>query len=141
MSRRDLIANLQYAAIGAAVLGGGGWFAVGEVCASVRDHDLSRIGQGVPTVVQIHDPQCPQCLALQSETQAALQAFDADELHYVIANIRSAEGRAFARAHGVEHVTLMLFDGEGRPQQVLSGLNQADRLERAFRRHLERASR
>ena len=140
MSRRDLLTSVQIWGLGAAVVAGAGWFGVGEVCASVRNHDLSRIGQGVATVVQIHDPQCTQCLALQRETQDALDAFGEHELQYVIANIRSDEGRAFARSHNVGHVTLILFDGAGNPRNVLVGPNQADRLERAFRRHVDRYS-
>ena len=32
--------------------------------ATIREGDLSQIGNGTPTVVQIHDPQCPRCVAL-----------------------------------------------------------------------------
>jgi len=139
VSRRDILASAQTWAIAAAVLGGASWFAVDEVCASVRDHDLSRIGQGVAMVVQIHDPQCPQCIALQNEALNALSAFDDDELQYVIANIRSSAGQAFARSHGAGHVTLILFDGEGNRRDVLVGQNSAEALERIFRRHVRQS--
>ena len=35
-------------------------------------------------------------------------------------------------------MTLLLFDGEGKRRAILSGPNKAERLERTFRRHVER---
>ena len=64
----------------AILAGGGGWYLVSEVRATIAEQDLSRIGNGIPAVVQIHDPQCPRCLALQRETRKAMSGFADDEL-------------------------------------------------------------
>ncbi|MEM7522983.1 MAG: hypothetical protein AAF360_04320, partial [Pseudomonadota bacterium] len=103
---------------------------------SLIEHDLTRIGDGVPTVVQIHDPNCGLCRELQRETREALRAFDADQLRYVVANTTTPEGRRLAQVHGVSHVTLLLFDGAGKRRQTLRGVAESAILEDAFRRHL-----
>lgn len=137
-SRRDFLRKVRNGGIALAVVGGGSWYLVDTVRASMREHDLSRIGNGVPTVVQIHDPQCPQCVALQRETRDALCEFDGGQLQYVIANIRSPEGRQLATTHRVGHVTLLLFDPAGERRATLSGPKDADYLVAAFRRHVTR---
>ncbi|MEM7173250.1 MAG: hypothetical protein AAF530_24010 [Pseudomonadota bacterium] len=138
VSRRDLLGNMRNLAIAGVALGGVGWYTTSEVCASIREQDLSKIGQGVPTVVQIHDPNCSLCVALQREARAAVGEFNAEEIIFLVANIQTAEGRRLASAHGVGHVTLLLFDGEGRRRTTLTGSNDREVLEQAFRRHVTR---
>ena len=135
-SRRDFLRKARNGGIALAVVGGGSWYLIDTVRASMREHDLSRIGNGVPTVVQIHDPQCPQCVALQRETRDALCEFDDGQLQYVVANIRSPEGRQLATTHRVGHVTLLLFDPAGERRTTLYGPKDADYLTLAFRRHV-----
>ncbi len=138
-SRRALLSKLGTGAIAVAVVGGAGWYLVEDVKATIREEDLERIGQGIPTVVQIHDPQCPRCVALQKEARSAMGAFDDDELQFLVANIRSEKGRKLANEHGVGHVTLLLFDGEGEVRNVLSGQRESETLERAFRLHVKKS--
>ena len=115
-------------------------FYVGSsVLADIQEGDLTRIGNGKPTIVQIHDPQCPTCRALQRETRQALEKFDDGQLQYLVANIRQDDGKALAAKHRVQHVTLLLLDGEGRRSEVITGLTKSAYLEQAFRRHLLRA--
>lgn len=134
--RRSFLKLARNGAIGAVVVGGGGWYLVQDVSARIREHDLTRIGNGVPTVVQIHDPQCPQCTALQREARRAMSDFDDSELQYLVADINRFEGRRLAAAHGVGHVTLLLFDAEGEMRGALVGPNDSDYLAQEFRRHL-----
>lgn len=138
-SRRDFLRKMGNRALVVAVVGGTGWYLVEEVRATIREEDLSRIGNGIPAVVQIHDPQCPRCAALQRETREAMEQFDDSELQYLVANIRSAKGRQLAGAHGVGHITLLLFDGKGERLDVLVGPNTSANLVHAFRRHLTRS--
>lgn len=137
VSRRDLLGRFRNGALLFAAVGAVGWYVVSEVRAGIDEADLSKIGNGIPTVVQIHDPQCPVCQALQKEARTALEAFEDGELQYLVANIRQDKGRNLAAKHGVPHVTLLLFDGKGERKETLSGPNTADYLEEAFRRHLE----
>ena len=135
-SRRDAMRTVVLVVAGTAAVGGLGWYLVEEVQATIREDDFTQIGNGIPTVVQIHDPQCTHCAALQRETRKALSAFDNDELQYVVANIRTAKGSSLARSHGVSHVTLLLFDGAGNRQGTLVGTNSSEYLEEVFRRHI-----
>lgn len=141
IDRRDFFARLRNGALVLAGTGAVGWYIVSEVRAGIQEADLTKIGNGIPTIVQIHDPQCPVCQALQKEARAALEQFDDGELQYLVANIRQDKGRRLANQHGVQHVTLLLFDGDGERQEILAGPNSSANLERAFRRHLEREKR
>ena len=140
-SRRSLWHLARNGAIGLAVLGGGGWLAVRRVQSHYALRDLSAIGNGTPTVVQIHDPTCPICTRLQKEMLQAAEAFDETTLQVRVANIDTTEGRALAARHGVAHATLLLFDGQGRVRQVLAGPNDSATLENAFQAHLMRTRR
>lgn len=142
LSRRDFMENMGYGALGLAVVGGGSWFFVEEVRATMRESDLTLIGNGIPSVVQIHDPQCSQCAALQRESREALcEMQGSGQLQFLVADIRTSKGRQFAAAHNVGHVTLLLFDANGRRRGVLSGPNTSDTLTGVFERHLERYGR
>lgn len=137
-SRRNLLRLARNGAIGLSAVGGIGFFFVQNVRSSIHEHDLTRVGNGTPTVVQIHDPQCSLCRALQSETRSALSEFGEDELDYVVADIRTDEGSVFARRYSVPHVTLLLFDKTGQLKATMRGQRQADELAMAFRQLLRR---
>ena len=49
--RRDMLKLMRNGAVGVTVLGGVGYWAVGSYAACAAEHDLSRVGQGAPTVV------------------------------------------------------------------------------------------
>ena len=140
LNRRDFLQNAGYGLAGVAIVGGGGWYLASSVYAGIVESDLSRLGNGIPTVVQIHDPSCPQCRALQKEARKALAELDDSEIQYLVANIREPEGRALAAAHGVGHVTLLLFDGSGQRRGVLAGQNSSELLLGAFKRLIRRSN-
>ena len=139
LGRRAFLETIGYGAIGAGVVGGGSWYVVSSVQASIAEQDLSRLGNGIPTVVQIHDPQCPRCRALQREAREAVSEFEDGTIQFLVANIRQPEGRQLAAAHGVGHVTLLLFDGRGRRRGVLVGENSSESLMTEFRRLIRRS--
>jgi len=134
-------AVLQYGVIGAAALLGGGYFATRSVRASIAEQDLSRIGQGVPAIVQVHDPQCPLCAALQKESRKALGNMSGEKPEFLVANIKTTDGGAFAARHGVPHVTLLLFDHRGELRQTLRGPQDRDALLPIFEEHMARYAR
>lgn len=133
-TRRDVLRTARNAAIGLFVVGGSGIVLARSISSTLEEHDLSRVENGTPTIVQIHDPQCSLCRALQRETRRALKHFDDGELDYVVANIRTQEGSQFAARHGVQHVTLLLFDSEGALRTVLRGQRHQSQLRAAFQR-------
>lgn len=140
-TRRDVLLRYRNRAIGIAVVSTAGWFVVDDVQATVREHDLTRIGNGIPSVVQIHDPNCSICAALQKETRAAVEGFASSELQFLVANIRDARGSKLAAEHGVPHVTLLLFDGDGKRRDILRGPNSRSVLEPQFRKFVRQVSR
>lgn len=141
MSRRRMLGGMGSTALGVAVAGGGiGLLLTRTVRAELHEHDLDRIGKGIPMVVQVHDPMCPSCIALQRQARAAMAAFGEDELQYVVASLDKPEGRDLALRNGVGKVTLLLFDAQGTRRDILRGVIRQDRLERVFRRHVDRPS-
>jgi hypothetical protein len=138
-NRRDFMKYLRVGGIGAIILGGGAYYGVSTVNASIAEHDLSKIGNGTPTIVQIHDPQCPVCRALQKEVRSALKGFDEGDMEYLVANIRTPEGAKLANEYVVPHITLLLFDGAGKMRKVLRGSKKRDELQAEFTSHLKQS--
>lgn len=133
---RNRRAFLRNVAIGVLAAGVVGFFSVQSVQATMAEHDLTQIGQGVPSIVQIHDPNCGLCRDLQRETRAALKSFDPEKVLYRVANIKSHDGAALANLHGVPHVTLLLFDADGALRSTLRGPTTRADLRVAFESHL-----
>jgi hypothetical protein len=82
LTRRDVMTRLGYGVAGFAVLCGAGVWGMRHAQAIEAEHDLSRLRRGVPAVVQVHDPQCPVCQALQRQTRKALRPFGEDQILY-----------------------------------------------------------
>lgn len=136
--RRRLLRRARNWAIGLSTVAGVGFLFVQNVRSSIHERDLSRIGNGTPTIVQIHDPQCALCRSLQRETRQALNQFEENELDYVVANIKTTEGSKFAIQYAVPHVTLLLFDKSGELKTTLRGQRQSEELGIAFRQLVRR---
>ena len=131
-NRRDVMKIARNGLVGSALLGGGGLWAASSMRAFAAEHDLTRVGQGEPAVVQIHDPQCAMCSELQREARAALKCYESEDLLYLVASIRTEEGSAFAAALGLPHVTLVLMDANGQVSEVLQGVRDRDELKGHF---------
>ena len=123
--------------IGVPVLGAAGYFGTGYVQASICEFDLTKIGDGIPSIVQVHDPQCPLCLDLQRQTRRALRPHDDDDFHFLVANVATLDGRMFAQNHGVSNVTLVLLDGEGNHVGTVQGPIDNDTLRASIDAHLD----
>ena len=95
-------------------------------------HDLSVIGNGTPTVVQIHDPGCRLCQTLRRNVDSVEREFRG-RIQFRIADIHTGSGRALARRYDVPHVTLLRFDGDGELVTVLRGVREPDDLRPSFR--------
>jgi hypothetical protein len=139
-TRRNFLAYAPYVAVGALVVGGLGVWGTSAVQADLAEQDLSIIGDGVPTIVQVHDPTCPICTALQKEARAALDDIDTGALEYRIANIKNDVGSAFATLHGSSHATLLFFDSAGNLTQRVQGATPREELYDAFMAHIARDS-
>lgn len=140
VARRNFLTLARNGLLAAIVIGGGGWYFVSDVTANAREHDLSKIGNGIPSIVQVHDTTCPTCRGLMSEVRTAMVEFGDDELQYLVADLNTIDGRALAAQHRVGKVTLLMFDGQGRKLNTLSGPNSNEHLVEAFRLHIKRAT-
>lgn len=136
-NRRSFLSMLGTFGGGALVLGGVGFWGVRTVQAAVAERDLSIVGQGQPTIVQVHDAQCQVCVALQREARGALKQIDPDALAYRVADINTEEGLAFSSRFGAVHSTLLFFDNQGQLTQRLVGPNNRQTLARAFQAHAD----
>lgn len=141
INRRDFLGNSVIYSIGIAALAGGGLYFANTIRVSAKESDLSKIGNGIPTIVQIHDPSCPTCNALQREAREAVCSFEDDKLQFLVANLNTEEGKELAAKHRVGKITLLLFDGKGRMRIAIPGLNTAEHLGPVFTRHVARYSR
>lgn len=141
MTRRDMMGWVKFGAIGLAVFGGGAFYFTSKIMAGIAEADLDQIGNGTPTIVQIHDPGCPTCNRLQRAARTALEDFSDDEVQYLVANLNDPDGRRFADGHGVGRVTLLFFDPEGNRVGMVSGARSPEELRTTFRNYLTQVTR
>ena len=136
-SRRRFLRLVRNAAIALPVLAGGMFFSVKSVQATICEADLTKIGKGKPAIVQIHDPHCGLCRTLQSQSRKALKSIDSAAMTFLVADINTVKGGAFAARYGVPHVTLLLFDAEGEMVEIVRGPSDTESLRTIFEAHLE----
>lgn len=136
-SRRRFLRIARNGAIALPVVAGVGFFSVRYVQATIHEADLTNIGQGKPTIVQIHDPQCMLCQTLQRQTRRALKEFDKDAVTFLVADITTRDGGLLARKYGVPHVTLLLFDAHGEMVQIVRGPSDTASLRQIFDAYLK----
>ena len=94
-------------------------------------YDLSVIGNGTPTVVQIHDHNCQLCRQLKSNLDNVKTDFT-EEIQFKTANILAKKGANFAQKHDVAHVTLLFFNGQGKRVNTLQGVSSKDEIRTAL---------
>ena len=135
-TRRSFLTNAPYIVGGVIAVGGLAYFGISTVRADLAEQDLAVVGSGVPTIVQVHDPSCPVCLALQKEARAAMDLVEDGQLEYRVASITSDVGSEFAYKHGSSHATLLFFDGAGNVTQRVQAPSDRDTLYAAFAAHI-----
>lgn len=136
LSRREVLTAGALFAGGAVLLGGAATTTALAFVRSLDEADLAVVGNGVPVIVQIHDPQCALCARLQKQTRNALKGLSDDDVLFRIANITSQDGAAFQMQQNLPHVTLALFDGSGQRVHVVRGVHPADDLKHIFKDQL-----
>lgn len=116
--------------LGTVVLGAGALHAYDTKNKGV--YDLSTLGQGTPTIVQIHDPGCPTCRRLKSIVTNALSGHE--QIDFKLANIKTKEGKALQNKYDVPHVTLLFFDARGEHVHTTRGLQTKTELKAVIER-------
>lgn len=132
-SRRSFLAYAPYIIGGVLIVGAFGFFTIRS---DLAEQDLSVIGNGTPTIVQVNQPDCPSCIALQRETRAALSNLDDSDINYRVANLGTRAGLDFATQHAASFTTLLLFDGKGEITRRIRGETPRNMLRVAFMAHL-----
>jgi len=135
-SRRSFMALAPYIVGGAVVAAALGFWGVSSVQAKLAEQDTSVVGQGTPTIVQVHEVTCAACVNLQRETRAALATLEDGDLNYRIAYLSSESGLAFASEYGASYTTLLLFDGDGNLSRRIVGETPRNMLRAAFMAHI-----
>ena len=97
------------------------------------NYDLSVIGNGTATVVQIHDHNCGLCRQLKSNLDAVKSEFTED-IQFKTANILAKKGADFAQQHQIAHVTLLFFNKKGQRVNTLQGVSSKDEIRMALER-------
>jgi len=80
--------------------------------------DLSRIGQGVPAVVLMHDRNSVKSQGLM-ELLNKIRPDYAGRIEFLAVDIDSQEGRTFSRQQAVGAVVLLCFDARGGRRALL----------------------
>jgi len=138
--RRSFMSTALYAGLGLPIVGGLGFWGYRSFSTTMAEFDLTKIGNGMPAVVQIHDPQCQLCLRLQRQTRTVLKNCSEDNVVYLVASIRTEEGSLLAAEYNVPHVTLLLFDPEGKMMKIVRGPIDDGLLENQIKGHLRKYS-
>ncbi|MGH1438515.1 MAG: thioredoxin family protein [Cellvibrionaceae bacterium] len=98
---------------------------------SEAEHDLSVLGNGTPTVVQIHDPNCQMCQQLKRNLGKVKGDFK-DNIQFKTANIKTQKGSRFANRYNVPHVTLLFFDKSGKRVNTIQGVTPSNEIKSAL---------
>ena len=123
--------NAKWLAIACvAVIVSGYLFVTGENKSRI-EHDLSVLGNGKPTVVQIHDPGCQLCRQLKNNVDAVKPKFE-EKIQFKTANIKTSKGKEFAEKYNVPHVTILLFNRRGKHVNTLRGVQPIDVISEAL---------
>lgn len=83
--------------------------------------DLSRVGDDVVTVVLVHDHNFVASMEMLADVNRVRDEFE-PEVEFLVADPNHPNGRAFIERHGLQVITLYVFDAAGnlraeRPQQ------------------------
>ncbi len=97
-------------------------------------HDLSVLGDGTPTIVQIHDPACPKCRSLKLRTENIVGKLPDSSIHYRLADVTTAEGKALQSKYRSATVTLLMFDSSGKHVDTIQGVQSAEMIQAAVDR-------
>jgi len=79
-------------------------------------HDLSVVEERKSVLVQIHDPACTSCRALQSSVESVINEFP--NMEYRIADMNRSEGRRFASQHQIGITSLVHSSRSGRITKI-----------------------
>ena len=89
--------------------------------------DLTQIGKGKNVVVQVHDHNLVGSIDLMEALNKVRPEY-ATSVEFVVADLLTPEGQAFATSHNVSSVTLVFFAPDGTPRGGVKGVQGIDEL-------------
>ena len=84
--------------------------------------DLSKIGQGIPAVVLVHDKGSMGSLNLMALLNKVRPDYT-DKVKFIVVNINSKEGKMFREQHNIDGIVLVLFSHKGIKRGTLANSN------------------
>ncbi len=90
-------------------------------------NDLTQVGQGKNIVVQVHDHDLVNSAGLMDNLNKIRNDYKG-AVEFIVADMKIAEGQAFATAHNVAAVTLLFFAPDGTLLGTVSGVPDLDTL-------------
>ncbi|MFC3852989.1 hypothetical protein ACFOSD_09125 [Salinispirillum marinum] len=124
--------GLLVVAVGLLVVFGTAWFYQAQ---NAYLRDVSVIGNGSPTVVQLYDQNCSTCRQLDRNAEAAVEQVST-ELQFRVLNLNTVSGRQFAQRYQGGQTTLLYFDRTGRHVNTITGVQSTDFLVNSFQQLL-----
>lgn len=98
--------------------------------------DVSRIGQGRPAIVLVHDKESVLSFELMTLLGNVRGDYE-DRLEFLAVDTATAQGQDFMRRQRVDEGVLVLFAADGNRAAVLGGVRDEAALRAAFARHLD----
>ena len=108
--KKSLVIKLLIAALILGML----WLAVSNLPQGYS-RDLTQIGKGKNVVVQVHDHNLVGSIDLM-EAMNTIRPEYAETVEFVVADLLTPEGQAFATRHNASAVTLVFFAPDGTPR-------------------------
>ena len=84
--------------------------------------DLTKIGQGMPAVVLVHDKGSMGSLNLMDLLNKVRSDYS-DKVEFIVVNINSQEGKMFREQQNIDGVNLVLFSHRGIQRGTLANSN------------------
>jgi len=95
------------------------WLAVSNLPRGYS-RDLTQIGKGKNVVVQVHDHNLVGSIDLMESLNKVRPEYAAS-VEFIVADLVTPEGQAFATRHNVSSVTLVFFAPDGTPRGTVKG--------------------
>lgn len=87
--------------------------------------DLSQVGNGHYAVVQIFNKNFVQSEELMDTVNEVRADYERRGVNFLVADVGTDAGRAFARAHGALSATALIFDPSGKLVATVQDVNHA----------------
>ncbi len=93
------------------------WLVMDRLIGPPISTDLSRVGQGQPTLVLVFENYSPAGMTAMDTINQVRREYE-DELDFLVADIGTPAGSAFASRYQLPNGAAVLLDGQGAPINI-----------------------